>query len=61
MTKKTWTTILIVLLVIAAAVAIYFLTRPAQTPPPVETAPPVESPAVTGWCCIPRCRSIPRI
>ena len=46
MSKKTWTTILIVLLVVAAAVGIYFLTRPAAKPeePAVTAAPATEVP-----------------
>ena len=50
MSKKTWTTILIVLLVVAAAVAIYFLTReqaPAQAPVATD-APASDAPAATN-------------
>ena len=47
MTKKTWTTVLIVLLVVAAIAAIYFLTRPEAKPaePVVTEAPATEAPA----------------
>ncbi len=47
MSKKTWTTVLIVLLVVAAIVAIYFLTRPEAKPvEPVATeAPATDAPA----------------
>ncbi|NLC33623.1 MAG: extracellular solute-binding protein [Clostridiales bacterium] len=41
MSKKTWSTILVVVLIIAAAVGIYFATRPAADTPPVETAEPI--------------------
>ena len=45
MSKKTWTTVLIVLLVVAAAVAIYFLTKPADKPvEPQVTLAPTEAP-----------------
>ena len=46
MSKKTWSTILVVVLVVAAAVGIYFATRPAPAVP-VEASPTPEAVVVT--------------
>ena len=45
MSKKTWSTILVVVLIVAAAIGIYLATRPAQTPEPTVTEAPTEAPA----------------
>lgn len=49
MSKKTWSTILVVVLVVAAAVGIYFATKPApEAPVPAEvTQAPEAAPAAT--------------
>ena len=46
MSKKTWSTILVVVLVVAAAVGIYFATKPAPAAP-VEASPTPEAVVVT--------------
>ena len=46
MSKKTWSTILVVVLVVAAAVGIYFATKPAPAVP-VEASPTPEAVVVT--------------
>ena len=46
MSKKTWSTILVVVLVVAAAVCIYFATKPAPAAP-VEASPTPEAVVVT--------------
>ena len=41
MSKKTWSTILVVVLIVAAAVGIYFATKPAPAPEATPTPEPV--------------------